>query len=162
MTKPWRVGLWLLACVMGLAIGFGLASYGFYLASQWNNALVVRDVRARTVVAAIGKQRVLDVHYSVADVPRCPSLTQHSLYQDKAVGGVVQRTVVPIGITVNGLGSPGDKAEFDIPFQLPASITPGAWTYAASMSISCEWFPGFVRQQVQQTTPIDVFVSGPA
>ena len=162
MTFAWRIGWWLLACVTGLAIGFALASGGFYLASAWNNTLVVRDLRAETAVSSVAHQRQLAVHFHVDSFPRCPSLTQHSLYQDKASGGVVQRTVIPLGVTVNGLGSPGDKSNFVIPFTLPPTVTTGAWAYVAITSSSCEWFPGFVRQQVQETTPIDVFVPGPA
>lgn len=160
VTFAWRLGWWVLACLCGLTIGFFLASGGFYLASAWNNTMVVRDVRAETIVSAVAHNRQLAVHFHVDAFPRCPSLTQHSLYQDRASSGTIQRIVVPLGVTVNGLGSPGDKSNFVIPFILPVSVTAGAWTYVAITSSSCEWFPGFVRQQVQETTPIDVFVPG--
>lgn len=159
MSLMWRLGWWLLAVVVGLALGFALSSGLFYLATNWNNALTIQSVEATAKVGSSGKQRWLDVRYGVAILPRCPSWTQHTVYRDVAQpDGSVQRQVVPLGITVNGLGSPSDKTQFDIPFALPASVSTGAWLYTAITSISCEWMPGLVRQQVQETAPIAVFV----
>lgn len=156
-----RIGLFFLTAVVGLTIGFIVAASGHYLATRWNNTLVVTDVRA----AAEVHQRMLRVQFHVSGSQECPSWTQHTLYRDMAderPKGRVIRTVVPIGITVNGFGAPSDKTDFDVPFALPASVTAGAWKYAAITSISCEWLPGLVRQQVQETDPIAVFVTGPA
>lgn len=76
--------------------------------------------------------------------------------------GHVERTVIPLGITVNGFGAPSDKTDFDLPFVLPISVTPGAWWYAAITSVSCEYLPGLTRQRFQETVPIAVYVKGPA
>jgi len=163
-----RVGLFLLTATVGLLIGFAIAATGHYLATRWNNTLVISDVHATSEVSQIGHQRLLRVQFHLSGSQECPSWTQHTLFRDMAQprdarGDVrVQRTVVPLGITVNGLGAPNDQTDFDVPFLLPASITVGAWTYTAITSTSCEWLVGLVRQQVQETKPIDVFVPGPA
>lgn len=162
-----RIGLFLLTAIVGLAIGFVIAAGGHYLATRWNNTLVITDVHAAAEISQIAHQRLLKVRFHVSGDRECPSWTQHTLYRDMAQpprpdGEVrVDRTVVPLGITVNGLGAPSDKTDFDVPFALPASITVGAWNYAAITSMSCEWLPGLVRQQVQETAPIAVFVTGP-
>lgn len=157
-----RVGLSLATAVVGLLLGFVLAAGGHYLATRWNNTLVISDVHATAEVSQIAHQRLLKVQFHVSGDRECPSWTQHTLYRDMAADGRVQRTVVPLGITVNGLGAPSDKTDFDVPFPLPAAVTAGAWNYAAITSMSCEWLPGLVRQQVQETAPIAVFVTGPA
>lgn len=160
MTRwMWVAGLWVLT-LLGV---FLLTSGGFYLATQWNNTLVIADVHATSEVSQVSHQRLLKVRFRVSGDRECPSWTQHTLFRDMAEGsGQVHRTVVPLGITVNGLGAPADRTDFDVPFTLPGTVTMGAWKYTAITSMSCEWLPGLVRQQVQETAPIAVFVGGPA
>lgn len=159
LSVAWGFGKWLLIAIVGLTLGFALASGAFYFASEWNNAVVVENVQAATTVSPFGKRRILDVHFGIAALPKCPSWTQHTIYKDTVTAsGSERRTVVPLGITVNGLGSPGDKTQFDIPFDLPANVSSGAWFYTAITATTCEWLPGFQRQHVEETVPIAVWV----
>lgn len=154
-----RISMSLLTAIIGLMIGFVATSGCHYLATQWNDTLIITDVHA----AAETHQRLLKVRFHVSGNHECPSWTQHTLYRDDATpGGRVERTVVPLETTANGLGAPTDKTDFNVLFTLPAAVTVGAWKYTAIASMSCEWLPGLVRQQVQETAPIAVFVTGPA
>ena len=153
-----RIAYLTLACILGLSIGFMLASGGFYIASQWSEAVVISDVRAATSIRTAGRERWVEVHYHLGFVRQCPSWTQHTLYRDVTVLGRPRRVVVPIGITLNGLGEPHDLADFDMSFRLPEDLVPGRWYYIARTANSCEWLPGLVRQQLQETTPIGVDV----
>jgi len=157
IRATWIAGFWLGA----LLLSFSLSSYCFYLATQWNGRVAISNVRASSQVTPLGREKQLDVQFHVSGASKCPSWTQHSLYQDLVVGSQPVRRVVPLGITANGLGAPSDKADFDVAFVLPSSVTPGAWYYVATATASCEWFPGLTRQQFQETEPIAVFVSGP-
>lgn len=157
----WVVLIWLAA----LGAGFGLATYGFWLSSKWNSTLVMSDISAKSEVSVLGHQRLLRVKFHVSGVQQCPSWTQHTLYRDMAdakADGRIDRTVVPLGITVNGFGAPDGKTDFNVPFSLPVSVESGAWNYTAITSISCEYLPGLTRTRYSETTPITVFVSGPS
>lgn len=153
-----RLAWMLLACILGLSIGFVLASGGFYVATQWSEAVVISDVRAAASIRTVGRDRWVEVHYHLGVKRQCPSWTQHTLYRDTIALGRPRRVVVPIGITMNGLGEPGGLADFDISFQLPDDLVPGSWYYVARTANSCEWLPGLVRQQLQETEPIEVVV----
>jgi hypothetical protein len=167
MRSVWVILLWLFA----LILGFALATYGFWVSSQWNSTMVISDIRAKSEVSMIGHQRLLKVEFHMSGGQQCPSWTQHTLYRDMAVTLLpkgdketshIERTVVPLGITVNGFGAPSDRTEFALPFILPVSVTAGAWNYAAITSVSCEYLPGLTRQRFQETSPVSVFVAGPA
>ena len=148
----------LLTCATSLAGGLFLSSGLFYMSNLWNDAVVISDVQAAAEITTRAHERWLEVHYHATSVKQCPSWTQHTIYRDTKVLGRDRTVMMPLGITVNGLGAPRMETDFDIPFHLPDGLTPGDWYYTAITSTSCEWLPGLVRQRVQETEPIPVTI----
>lgn len=145
-------------CLAAALLSFALASGGFYMATRWSEAVVITDVRGAATVTTRDHSRWLEVNYHIDFVRECPSQTQHIIYRDVTVLGRTQRVVIPLMLTLNGLGEPRDVVDFNIPFLLPDSIMPGDWFYIARTFNSCEYLPGLVRQQMQETLPIKVYI----
>jgi hypothetical protein len=158
MSRATQWGWVALAAVCGAGIASVLVVAASYTTDQWNKSPMIENVGVTASVSVRDRHRWLQVQYHVGAPTGCPSFTQHSIYQDIVMDGIERRVVVPLGITVNGLGSPSDRADFSIPFSIPSDVKGGAWTYVAIMSTFCEWVPGLTRRRVLETPPAIVYV----
>lgn len=144
--------------IIGAALGGLVIGLISYLTVRYNSGVKFGDIQAQVKLLEYTERQELEVTYKVIASSKCPSWSQHLLYQNIEVKGRKERFYVPLGITVNGVGAEPLIKRYKMAWIIPSYLKPGEWWYTVVTSASCEWLPGFIRQELQETTPVEITI----